>query len=161
MCLSGSLRPELLREPDEDAFGASDVAEPIRIFVPDHLADDLRAALVETGERIVDVLHGEHDAQVTEGVHRGAAVIGSHRRRQESGQLEPTVAIRRTHHGYLDAHVAQPSDAICPGSFDWGTPLELQAKFGEEPNGGVDVFHHDADVVDTLDRHGVSWPSNQ
>ena len=62
MCSSGSLLPELLREPDENSFGASDVAEPIRVFVLNHFADELRAALAETGERIIDVLHGEHDA---------------------------------------------------------------------------------------------------
>src|SRR5882762_3112054 len=160
MCSSGSLLPELLGKPDENSFGAPDVAEPIRIFVLDHFADELRAAFPEPGERIVDVLHGEHDAQVAESVHRGAAVIGDHRRREESGDLEPAVTVRRTHHGNLDAHVAQSSDAICPVSFDWGAPLELEAKFGEELNGGIDVFYHDADVVHTLDRHDVSLASN-
>ena len=61
-CSSGSLPPELLGKPDENSFGAPDVAEPIRIFVLDHFADELRAAFAEPGERIVDVLHGEHDA---------------------------------------------------------------------------------------------------
>src|SRR5438034_3008567 len=98
--------------------------------------------------------------QVTESVHRGAAVIGDHRRREESGHLEPAVTVRCTHHGNLYAHVAQSSDDICPVSFDWGAPLELEAKFGEELNGGVDVFYHDADVVHTLDRHDVSLASN-
>src|SRR6266540_3657230 len=114
MCSSGSLLPELLGKPDENSFGAPDVAEPIRVLVLDHFADELRAAFAEPGERIVDVLHGEHDAQVTERVHRGTAVIGDHRRREESGHLEPAVTVRRTHHGNLDAHVAQSSDAICP-----------------------------------------------
>jgi hypothetical protein len=77
--------PELLGEPDKNPFGTADVAEPIRVFILDHLADDLRAALFETGERTVDV------------------------------------------------------------SFDWGAPLELEPKFGEELNGGIDVFYHDAD----------------
>jgi len=62
MCSSGSLLPELLGEPDENSFGAPEVAEPIRVFVPDHFADELRAAFAEPGKRIVDVLHGEHDA---------------------------------------------------------------------------------------------------
>ena len=62
MCSSGSLRPELLGKPDEKSFGAPDVAEPIRVFVLNHFADELRAAFAEPGERIVDVLHGEHDA---------------------------------------------------------------------------------------------------
>src|SRR5687767_12205842 len=83
-------------------------------------------------------------------------MIGDHGRREESGHLEPAVTVRRTHHGNLDAHVAQSSDAICPVSFDWGAPLELEAEFGEELKGGVDVFYHDADVVHTLDRHDVS-----
>src|SRR5437868_15349543 len=95
MCLSRSLLPELLGKPDENSFGAPDVAEPIRILVPDHFADELRAAFAESGERIVDILHREHDAQVTESVHRGAAVIGDHRWREESGYLEPAVTVRR------------------------------------------------------------------
>jgi len=70
------------------------------------------------------------------------------------------VTIRRTHHGNLDAHVAQSSDAICPVSFDWGAPLELETKFGEELDGGIKVFHHEADVIHTLDRHDVSVASN-
>src|SRR5262249_46621535 len=129
-------------------------------FVLDHFADELRSAFAEPGKRIIDVLHGEHDAQVTESVHRGAAVIGNHRWRKESGHLDPAVTIRRTHHGNLDAHVAQSGDAICPVSFDLGAPLELEAKFGEELNGGIDVFYRDADVVHTLDRHDVSLASN-
>jgi hypothetical protein len=60
--LSGSLLSELLGEPDEDSFGAPDVAEPITVFVLGHFADELRAAFAEPGKRIVDVLHGEHDA---------------------------------------------------------------------------------------------------
>src|SRR5205823_613724 len=74
MCSSGSLPSEFLGEPDENSFGAPDVAEPIRVLVLDHFADELGAAFGEPGERIVDVLHGEHDAQVTQSVHRGAAV---------------------------------------------------------------------------------------
>ena len=53
---------EFLGEPDEKSFGPTDVAEPIHVLVLDHLADELRAVLAEPGERIVDVVHGEHDA---------------------------------------------------------------------------------------------------
>ena len=42
--------------------GPPDVAEPIHVLVLDNLAaDKLRAALIEPGERLVDVVHGEHD----------------------------------------------------------------------------------------------------
>jgi hypothetical protein len=47
--------PELLSGPDEDSFGSPYVAEPIHVFVLGHFADEFRAALAETGERIVDV----------------------------------------------------------------------------------------------------------
>jgi hypothetical protein len=46
---------EFLGEPDEKSFGPADVAEPIHVLVLDHFADELRAALAEPGERIVDV----------------------------------------------------------------------------------------------------------
>ena len=59
---SGRLLPELLGEPDENPFGTPDVAEPIHVFILDHFADELRAAFAEPGERIVDVLYGEHNA---------------------------------------------------------------------------------------------------
>ena len=67
---------DLLGQPDENALGASDVAEPIHVFVLDHFVDELRAVSAEPGERIVEVVHGEHDAEVAEGVHRCVPVIG-------------------------------------------------------------------------------------
>jgi hypothetical protein len=35
-------------------------AEPIRIFILDYFAYELRAALAEPFKRLVDVVHGEH-----------------------------------------------------------------------------------------------------
>jgi hypothetical protein len=61
---------DLLGEPDENALGASDVAEPIHVFVLDHFVDELGAVLAEPGQRIVEVVHREHDAEVAEGVYR-------------------------------------------------------------------------------------------
>ena len=65
-CCPAPRLPALLSEFDEKSFGTPDVAEPIRVFALDHFADELRAALAEAGERVVDVLHGEHDPQVPE-----------------------------------------------------------------------------------------------
>ena len=62
VCSAGSLLPHFLGESDENALGPPDVAEPIRVFVLDHFPNELRTPLAEPGERIVDVLHGEHDA---------------------------------------------------------------------------------------------------
>jgi NADPH:quinone reductase-like Zn-dependent oxidoreductase len=55
---------EFLGEPDEKALRAADVTESIRVLILDHLAYELRAALVEPLQRVVDIVHGEHDAQV-------------------------------------------------------------------------------------------------
>ena len=60
--LSGGLLPELLGESNQNAFGPPDIAEPIHVLILHHFADKLRAAATEPGERIVDILHDEHDA---------------------------------------------------------------------------------------------------
>ncbi|MNN66979.1 hypothetical protein D3C81_1825840 [compost metagenome] len=111
---------------------------------------------MQPGECVVDVLHGEHDAQVSEGIHRGVAVIGDHGRRQKPGYLEPAVTVRRAHHGNLDTHVLQSRNAICPVAFDRRAAFELKAQLGEKPDGSVNVFYNNADVVHTLERHDVS-----
>src|SRR6188768_1442674 len=96
---------DFLGQPDQNALGASDVAEPIHVFVLDHFVDELRAVLAEPDERVLEIVYGEHDAEVAEGVHRGGAVIGDHGRREKARELDPAVAVRRAHHGDLDALV--------------------------------------------------------
>src|SRR5215212_9458959 len=86
---------ELLGEPDEQSFGAADVAEPIRVLVLNHVANELRAARAEPGERRIDVVHGEHDAEIAERVHRGVPVIGDGWRGEKARELKPTMAIGR------------------------------------------------------------------
>jgi hypothetical protein len=51
-------------ESDEKPFRPADVAEAIRVFVLDYFVYELRAALAELFKRLVDVVHGEHDAEV-------------------------------------------------------------------------------------------------
>src|SRR4030095_570971 len=126
--LSVNALPELLGEPDEKSFGAADVAEPIRVFVLHHFADELSAALAEPGERLVDIVHSEHDAKIAARVHRGVPVIGDCRRGEKSRDLEPAVAVGRHHHGDLDALGAQSGDAPGPFSFDRGSPLARTGK---------------------------------
>src|SRR3954452_20320176 len=150
-CVSASA--DSLGQPDQNALGASDVAEAIHVFVLHHFVDELRALLAEPGERIVEVVHGEHDTQITQSVHRGVPVIGDHRRREKAREFDPAVAVRRTHHRGLDALIAQSSDAPRPVSFDHGSPFEFEAQLGEKRDSGIKRFHHDADVVDPLKRH--------
>jgi len=68
-----------LGKPNENSLGAPDVAEPIHVSILDHFADKLRAALAEPNERIVKVLHGEHDAQVTKSVYGGVPMVSNYR----------------------------------------------------------------------------------
>jgi hypothetical protein len=41
----------------------ADVAKPMRVLIPDYFAYELCAALAKPAERLVDVVHGEHDAE--------------------------------------------------------------------------------------------------
>src|ERR1700754_611347 len=120
---------ELLGEPDEQAFGPADVAEPIRLLILDHVtADELRAVLAQPSERLVEVVDREHDAQVAQRVDGGVAVIGDHTRREKARELEPPVTVRRAHHGDLDALVAEAGDAPGPLPFHHASPFELEAE---------------------------------
>src|SRR3954471_19018127 len=119
-------RAELLGKSDEQPFRPADVTQPIDVFVLDDLSDELRA-LAESLERVVEVFDGEHDAEVTERVHRRCAVIRDDGRPDEAGELEPAVAVRRPHHRDLDVLIAQARDASCPFAFDRRPTLELEA----------------------------------
>jgi hypothetical protein len=109
--------------------------------------------LGEPGKRLVDVVNGEHDAQVPKGVDWCGPVIRDHRRRDESRELEPAVAIRRSHHGDLDLLVAQASDAPRPLALDRPSPFELQAELAKELDRRCEVLNDDANVVHPLDCH--------
>jgi hypothetical protein len=55
-------------------------------------------------------------------------MIRDGRRREEAGKFESAVAVRRAHHGNLDALIGQSSDTSGPFSFDRGPPFELEAE---------------------------------
>ena len=61
--VAGASLADLLGQPYEKSLGPTDVAEPIGVLVPDHLrAHEPGTVLPEAGQRVVDVVHGEHDA---------------------------------------------------------------------------------------------------
>src|SRR5688572_2612739 len=155
--LSGRQLPELLGEPDENFFGTPNVAEPVDVFVIDDFIDHRRTELAEPGEGVVDVLDGEHDAQVSQRVNGGCAVIGRDGGGVEARELDAAVAVGGAHHGDLDPLAAHSGDAAGPFAFDGHAAFERKAELGEELNGGIDVFHHDPDVVHTLNCQNVSW----
>jgi len=80
-------------------------------------------------------------------------VIRDGRRAEKTGQLEPAVAIRRAHHGNLDALIAQSSDTSGPFSFDRGAPFEFKAELAKEINRRCKVIDDDSYVVHPLKRH--------
>ena len=63
------------------------------------------------------------------------------------------MAVRRAHHGNLDALIAQSSDTSGPFSFDRGPPFELEAEFAKEINRPSEVFDDDPYVVHPFERH--------
>src|ERR1700738_5238891 len=86
-------------------------------------------------------------------------------RREEAGELEPAVAIRRAHHGNLDALIAQSSDTSGPFSFDRGPPFELEAELAKEFNRPSEVIDDDSYVVHSFELHvsnlqGAVWSDN-
>jgi hypothetical protein len=73
--------------------------------------------------------------------------------REEVGELELAVAVRRAHHGNLDALIAQSSDTSRPFSFDLGPPFEFEAELAKEINRRSEVIDDDPYVVHRLEGH--------
>jgi hypothetical protein len=144
---------ELLGEADEKPFRPTDVAEPVYVLILDDFAHELRAARAEPFKRLVDVVHGEHDAEIAQRIDWRIPMICDDRRREKAGELEPAMAVRCAHHGNLDMLIAQSGDTSGPLSLDRGPPFELEAEFAKEINRPSEVFDHDSYVVHPLERH--------
>ena len=80
-------------------------------------------------------------------------MIGDNRRREEAGELEPAVAVRRAHHRDLNALITQPSDTSGPFSFDCRPAFELEAELAKEINRRSEVIDDDSYVVHPFERH--------
>src|SRR5215813_2038797 len=80
-------------------------------------------------------------------------MIGDDRRREEPGELQPAVAVRRAHHGNLNALIAQPSNTSGPFSFDRGPPFEIEAELAKEFDRRCEVIDDDSYVVHSFKRH--------
>lgn len=140
-------------EPDEEPFRSADVAEPIRILILDNFAYELRAAVEKPSKRLVDVVHGEHDSEVSKRVYWSGAVICDGSRCEEAGELDTAVAIRRTHHSNLDALAGQAGDTSRPFSFDCGPPFELETDLSKKIYCPFEVLDDDSHVVHPFERH--------
>jgi hypothetical protein len=79
------------------------------------------------------------------------AVIGRDAGGVEARELEAAVAIGGAHHGDPDALTVHSGDAAGPFALDGHAAFEGKAELGEELNGGIEVFHHDTDVVHALE----------
>jgi hypothetical protein len=80
-------------------------------------------------------------------------VIRDDRRCEEAGELETAVAVRRAHHGNLNALIGKSRDTSCPFSFDRGLPFELKAKLSKEINRPSEVIDDDSYVIHPFERH--------
>src|SRR4051812_7565325 len=63
------------------------------------------------------------------------------------------MAVRRAHHGNLDALIAESSDPSGPFSFDRGSPFELEAELAKEINCRCEVIDDDSYVVHPFKCH--------
>jgi hypothetical protein len=74
----------------------------------------------------------------------------------ELRQLDPPVPVRGPHHSDVDLDAFEPAEPVHPCAFDRRLALKRHAEGGEEGNGGGEVVDHDADMVDSFNRHHPS-----
>src|SRR6266498_5677077 len=154
--------PKLLGKPDNDALRAADVAEPIRVLVLHHVADQFGAVGAQARDDVVDVIDGEHDAADPECVHRNVLGPSSDRfRRVELVQLDPSVAVRSAHQREGSTDVLKADETIYRGAFDGRLALQLHTKLDKERLRSLKVVDHDENVVHPPNRHGSSPSSSR
>jgi hypothetical protein len=73
--------------------------------------------------------------------------------REQTEEFETAVAVRRAHHGNLDALIGKSGDPSCPFSFDRGPPFELKAELSKEINCPSEVIDDDSYVIHSFERH--------
>ena len=93
MSSPGFSNARFLCQPGKISFGTQNVTESMHVLILNYLAHDLRTEFAEPGERIVDVLHGQHDSQGIKSVHRSVAVISNQPRCQESREFGPALTV--------------------------------------------------------------------
>ena len=98
---------------------------------------------------VVEVVNGEHDTQVAQGVHGSVPVVSGDRGREKSRKLESALAVRRAHHGDLDLLAAQSGDTPRPLSVHRRLSLELEPELAKELDCRRQILNDDADVVHT------------
>src|SRR5947208_15528135 len=153
---------ELLGKPDNDALGAADVAEPIRVLVLHHFADQFGAVGAQARDDDVDVIDGQRDAADPECVHRNVLGPSSDRfRRVELVQLDPSVAVRSAHQREGSTDVLKADETIYRGAFDGRFALQLHTKLDKERLRSLKVVNHDENVVHPPNRHGSSPSSSR
>src|SRR6266540_5593806 len=151
---AGTALPGLLGKPDNDALGAADAAEPIRVLVLHHFADQFGAEGAQARDDVVEVIDGEHDAADPECVHRNVLGPSSDRfRRVELVQLDPSVAVRSAHQRKGSTDVLKADETIYRGTLDGRLTLQLHTKLDKERLRSLKVFDHDQNVVHPFKRH--------
>jgi hypothetical protein len=111
---ANELLTQFFGQSNQQALGATNVAQSIRVFVLNYLTDELCSMLLETGEGFINIFHGEHNAQVAQRIYWGISMIGNDWRSEKSRDFKPTMAVGSSHHGDLDPLIAQPSNTSRP-----------------------------------------------
>src|SRR5258706_9440453 len=145
---------EFLGQRDDDARGASHVAESVLVLILGHLADEFGTVGAQASDRVVDAFDCKHDAPEAQRVRRcdrrfdlDQFWIAKLR------QLEPPVPIWGPHHHDVDLNTFEPVDAVHPRALDWRLAFERHAERAEKSDSGRKVVDDNADVVQSLDRH--------
>src|SRR5207244_11185016 len=130
---AGNGSEEFPGQPNDNALGAPDVGEPIRVLVLHRFADQFGAVGKQARDDDVDVIDGEHDAADPEFVHRSVLGPSSDRfRRVELVQLDPSVAIWCAHQREGSPDVLKANETIYGGALDGRFALNLESELEKD-----------------------------
>ena len=115
----------------------------------------------QAGDRVVDIVDGEHDAMQTERVGRRVLRLrGGRGRRVVLGQLQLAVAVGDPHHRDLASKAVESDRAIGPTAFDRLPTLLLHTELGEERDCSIEIVENNTNIVHPLDRYILEYTSS-
>lgn len=145
---------EFFGQRDDDAGRATHIAKSVEVLVLGYLADEFGAVCAQASDSVVDAFDCKHDAPEARRVRRRNRRLDLDRFWiAKLRQLNPPVPIRGPHHHDVDLDTIEPVDAVHPRALDRRLAFNRHAERSEKSDSGRKIIDHDADVIQSFDRH--------
>ena len=148
---------EIFGEGNQNSLRAAQVTKAVNVFVIHHFAEEFRAVFFQARHDIIHIRDGKHHAAHAQCVHGRIRVGAGRFGFLKPAQFNSAVTVLRSQHDDVAANAFEGDEIVNAFSFHDRLAFDFQAEFDEKRNGRIEVFNHDADVVQSHRRGFFSF----